>query len=90
MAGIYIFGAAGMILNGSNSDRTREARLHCGVAAAIAGLAMLILGVIGAANTIPALICLLVAIVGTMSAIRSFGRCLTPPLPGRRRRRRSR
>jgi sugar phosphate permease len=72
MAGIYIFGAAGMILNGSNSDRTREARLHCGVAAAIAGLAMLILGVIGAANTTPALICLLVAIVGTMSAIPVF------------------
>ena len=72
MAAIYLCGAAGMILNGSHSDRTREARLHCGVAAGVAGLAMLIMGMVGAANAVPALICLLVAIVGTMSAIPVF------------------
>jgi sugar phosphate permease len=72
MSAIYVAGAAGMILNGSSSDRAREARFHCGVAAGIGGLAMVFLGVIGPTNAVPALICLTIAVVGTMSSIPVF------------------
>jgi sugar phosphate permease len=72
MAAIYFVGAAGMILNGASSDRAGEARLHCGVAAAIGGVAMIALGLFGGASSWIALVCLAVAVTGTMSAIPVF------------------
>lgn len=71
MAGIYLLGAAGMILNGRHSDHAKEARLHCGMAALLGAV-----GIVGVAlaGTSPglALPALTLWVVGTMSAIPVF------------------
>jgi sugar phosphate permease len=72
MAAIYLFGGAGMILNGAHSDRSGEARYHCGVAALIGAVAMAVLGFVINTGAVLPLIALAVAIVGTMSAIPVF------------------
>lgn len=72
MAAIYLCGAAGMILNGMHSDRQKEARYHCGLAALAAAAALTVLGVLVPGSPIPALLALGVAVVGTMSAIPVF------------------
>ncbi|MGT2489418.1 MFS transporter [Methylobacterium oryzae CBMB20] len=78
MSAAYLCGGAGMILNGRHSDRTGEARLHCGVPAFVGALAIALTGVFIAGAPILALIMLGVAIVGTMSAIPVFWQ-----IPGR-------
>jgi len=72
MATIYLCGAAGMILNGMHSDRTREARYHCGLAALAAAAALTLLGVLLPNTPALALMALGIAVVGTMSAIPVF------------------
>jgi sugar phosphate permease len=72
MAGAYLFGAAGMILNGRNSDYRGEARYHCGLAALTGAIAMVVLGLLLPSGSHLALIALTFAIVGTMSAIPVF------------------
>jgi sugar phosphate permease len=72
MAAIYLCGAAGMILNGTHSDRQGEARLHCGLSALAASAALVVLGVLVPGSPVPALAALGVAVVGTMSAIPVF------------------
>ena len=71
MAGIYLLGAIGMILNGRHSDQAKEARLHCGMAALIGAV-----GILDAAfmthSTGLALFSLTLWVVGTMSAIPVF------------------
>ncbi len=71
MSAIYLLGAAGMILNGRHSDRTKEARLHCG-GSALLGAAGLALVAVFNDNPMVALPALAVAVVGTMSAIPVF------------------
>ena len=78
MAAAYLCGGAGMILNGRHSDRTGEARLHCGVPAMIGALAIALVGVLVPSSPVPAMLALAVAIVGTMSAIPVFWQ-----IPGR-------
>jgi len=72
MSAIYLCGAAGMILNGSHSDRSREARYHCGIAALVAALGLIVLGILLPGTPLPSLLALGVAVVGTMSAIPVF------------------
>lgn len=72
MSAIYLCGAAGMILNGTHSDRQKEVRLHCGLAALAASAALVLLGILVPGSPIPALLALGVAVVGTMSAIPVF------------------
>lgn len=71
MSGIYLLGAAGMILNGRHSDRAKEARLHCGGAALVGAVGLAVLALVGD-NAGVALAALAVAVVGTMSAIPVF------------------
>jgi MFS family permease len=71
MAGIYLLGATGMILNGRHSDRSKEARLHCGVSALLGAAGLAVVAVFNAEPMI-ALPALAVAVVGTMSAIPVF------------------
>ena len=78
MSAAYLCGGAGMILNGRHSDRTGEARLHCGVPAFIGALAIALTGVFVTGAPILALIMLGLAVVGTMSAIPVFWQ-----IPGR-------
>jgi MFS family permease len=78
MSAAYLCGGAGMILNGRHSDRTGEARLHCGVPAFVGALAIALTGVFLTGAPILALIMLGLAIVGTMSAIPVFWQ-----IPGR-------
>ena len=72
MAGIYLCGAAGMILNGIHSDRVSEVRYHCGFAALAGAFGLLVLGFAIPGNTTLSLAALTLAIVGTMSAIPVF------------------
>ncbi len=72
MSAAYLCGGAGMILNGRHSDRTGEARLHCGVPAFVGALAIALTGLLVTAAPILALVTLGLAIVGTMSAIPVF------------------
>lgn len=72
MAGAYLFGAAGMIFNGFSSDRHKEARYHCGLAALLGAVAMATLGTLIPHSPLPSLLALTLAIVGTMSAIPVF------------------
>jgi MFS family permease len=78
MSAAYLCGGAGMILNGRHSDRTGEARLHCGVPAFIGALAIALTGVFVTSAPALALVMLALAIVGTMSAIPVFWQ-----IPGR-------
>ncbi|QGY01663.1 MFS transporter [Methylobacterium mesophilicum SR1.6/6] len=78
MSAAYLCGGAGMILNGRHSDRTGEARLHCGVPAFIGALAIALTGFFITDAPALALVMLALAIVGTMSAIPVFWQ-----IPGR-------
>lgn len=71
MSGIYLLGALGMIMNGRHSDRTKEERLHCGVAAFVGSVGLALVALFSDAPTI-SLLALTVAVVGTMSAIPVF------------------
>lgn len=71
----YLFGAAGMILNGRSSDRHGEIRWHFSAAALCGAAGMLALAVLlGVPGVSPylALLAMVVALVGTMSAIPVF------------------
>jgi MFS family permease len=72
MSVAYLFGGAGMILNGRHSDKVGEARLHCGLAALVGALAVAALGFLVSRSPAGSLVALTVAIVGTMSAIPVF------------------
>jgi MFS family permease len=72
MAAIYLCGAAGMILNGIHSDRTKEVRYHTGLAALAGAIGLLVLGFAIPGNAVLALAALALAVVGTMSAIPVF------------------
>ena len=78
MSAAYLCGGAGMILNGRHSDRTGEARMHCGVPALIGSLAIAAVGFLIPSSPVLAMLALAVAIVGTMSAIPVFWQ-----IPGR-------
>ncbi len=78
MSAAYLCGGAGMILNGRHSDRTGEARLHCGVSAFVGAVAIALTGFFVTGAPILALFTLALAIVGTMSAIPVFWQ-----IPGR-------
>jgi sugar phosphate permease len=72
MAAIYLIGGAGMILNGSHSDRSGEVRYHCALAALAGAIGMAVLGAVIKTGVVLPLLALAVAIIGTMSAIPVF------------------
>lgn len=72
MAVAYLCGAAGMILNGIHSDRHQEARWHCGLAAALGSVSLLVIALLLKTSPLLTLVMLTLAIVGTMSAIPVF------------------
>jgi len=72
MAAIYLCGAAGMILNGIHSDRTKEVRYHTGLAALAGAVGLAVLGFAIPGSAVVALLALTLAVVGTMSAIPVF------------------
>ena len=72
MAAAYLFGAAGMILNGLHSDRSQESRFHCGLAAALGSASLLVIALVLRGSPALTLVALTLAIVGTMSAIPVF------------------
>ena len=61
-----------MIVNGALSDRSGEARYHCGFAALAGAAGMAALAAFIHAGAVLALLALAVAVVGTMSAIPVF------------------
>jgi MFS family permease len=71
MAVVYLFGAAGMIINGRHSDHAKEERMHCGLAALAGSIGITAVALIG---NVPALAlpALTLAVIGTMSAIPVF------------------
>lgn len=72
MAGAYLCGAAGMILNGFFSDKHQESRYHCGLAAALGSVSLLVIALVLQTSPLLTLVALTLAIVGTMSAIPVF------------------
>jgi D-galactonate transporter len=72
MAAAYLCGAAGMIFNGSHSDRHQETRYHCGLAAALGSASLLAVALLLKTSPLLTLVMLALAIVGTMSAIPVF------------------
>lgn len=72
----YLFGAAGMVLNGAHSDRSKEVRWHFALSAGIAAVAMVVIAAfLGQASAIApyiALVAMVIALTGTMSAIPVF------------------
>ena len=72
MAAAYLFGAAGMILNGARSDKQQESRYHCGIAAALGSVSILAVALVLKTSPLLTLAALTLAIVGTMSAIPVF------------------
>jgi len=72
MAGAYLCGAAGMILNGFHSDKQQESRYHCGLAAALGSASLLVIAMVLKTSPLLTLAMLTLAIVGTMSAIPVF------------------
>ena len=72
MAAAYLCGAAGMILNGFHSDKYQEARYHCGLAAALGSVSLLVIALLLKTSPLLTLVMLTLAIVGTMSAIPVF------------------
>jgi len=72
MAFAYLCGAAGMIFNGFHSDKKQESRYHCGVAAALGSVSLLVIALMLGQSALAVLIALTLAIVGTMSAIPVF------------------
>ena len=74
-AGAYIFGAAGMVLVGARSDRNKEIRWHFATPAGIAAIAMSTKALLlsqGVLNPSLIIVALVIALVGTMSAIPVF------------------
>ena len=78
MALSYLCGAIGMVVNGLHSDRRKEARLHCAVAAALGAAGLLLTALFIRSSPTLALMAQTLAIIGTMSAIPVFWQ-----LPGR-------
>ena len=78
MALSYLCGAIGMVVNGLHSDHSKEARMHCAVAAALGALGLLLTALLMKTSPMLALVTQTVAIIGTMSAIPVFWQ-----LPGR-------
>jgi sugar phosphate permease len=74
----YLFGAAGMVINGLHSDHAKEARLHTAIAAALGAVGLLLTALFIKTNPTLALVAQTLAIIGTMSAIPVFWQ-----LPGR-------
>src|ERR1700712_4494206 len=74
----YLFGAIGMVVNGLHSDHSKEARVHCAVAAALGALGLLLTALLIKTSPTLALVAQTLAIIGTMSAIPVFWQ-----LPGR-------
>jgi D-galactonate transporter len=72
MSFAYLCGAAGMILNGFHSDKRHESRYHCGIAAALGSVSLLVIALMLGQSALVVLIALTLAIVGTMSAIPVF------------------
>ena len=72
MAAAYLCGAAGMILNGIHSDKHQESRYHCGLAAALGSVSLLVIALLLKTSPLLTLVMLALAIVGTMSAIPVF------------------
>ncbi|MFC5521152.1 MFS transporter [Polaromonas jejuensis] len=72
MAGAYLCGAVGMILNGFHSDKHQESRYHCGIAAALGSASLLVIALVLKTSPLLTLAMLTLAIVGTMSAIPVF------------------
>jgi D-galactonate transporter len=72
MAAIYLVGAAGMILNGAHSDRSGEVSYHCALAALAGAAGLVVLGAVIHAGFVLPVLALMVATVGTMSAIPVF------------------
>ncbi|MDI3404192.1 MFS transporter [Streptomyces cavernicola] len=72
MAFAYLLGGVGMIYNGFHSDRTLEARWHCGLAAALGSVSFAAIAVTINFSPILTLAALVLAIIGTMSAIPVF------------------
>ena len=72
MSAAYLCGAAGMILNGIHSDKHQEARWHCGLAAALGSVSLLVIALLLKTSPLLTLVMLTLAIVGTMSAIPVF------------------
>lgn len=71
----YLFGAAGMILNGARSDKKQEIRWHFIMPVTLASIAMALTALLlGGSNAMPllTLACLIIALAGTMSAIPIF------------------
>ncbi|MDR3100966.1 MAG: MFS transporter [Paraburkholderia sp.] len=71
----YVFGAAGMILNGARSDRNKEVRWHFAIPAGCGALAMAAMAaMLGLPGVTPAftLAAMVIALAGTMSAIPVF------------------
>jgi len=74
----YLFGAAGMVINGLHSDHSKEARLHCAFAAALGAAGLVLTTIFLRTSPTLALAAQTLAIIGTMSAIPVFWQ-----LPGR-------
>ncbi|RVU18898.1 MFS transporter [Streptomyces antnestii] len=72
MAFAYLLGGAGMIYNGFHSDRHLESRWHCGLAAALGSASFAAIAVTINFSPVLTLIALVLAIIGTMSAIPVF------------------
>ena len=72
MSFAFLCGAAGMVFNGFHSDRSHESRFHCGLAAALGAISLLVVGLFLHVSTAVVLVGLTLAIVGTMSAIPVF------------------
>lgn len=72
MAVAYLLGGAGMIYNGIHSDRHAESRWHCGLAAALGSVSFATIALTIDFSPTLTLIALVLAIIGTMSAIPVF------------------
>lgn len=72
MAAAYLCGATGMIWNGFHSDRHQESRWHCGLAAALGAVSLVVVALFLGHSALAVLLGLTLAIVGTMSAIPVF------------------
>jgi MFS family permease len=72
MSGAFLCGAIGMIVNGIHSDRHHESRWHCGLAAALGAVSLLVIAFVVKTSPMLTIGALVLAIVGTMSAIPVF------------------
>lgn len=72
MAGISLLGAIGMIAGGFISDRTGESRIQTAVSAGIGAVGLAGAALLLNVSALGAILCLAVALIGTMSAIPIF------------------